>query len=128
MHYQVNVVSGVEVSAPKLDIVPLRCDGSSGAPELERHMAARLQAQFEIFKERQRKYGSGNIARHGPVGILIRLADKLARLERVLAVGRLDKAADFADETLADTCHDIGNYSQMVHLCASGHWPGWPHP
>jgi len=122
--YHVPTIPGVEVVAHRDPV--LRCDGSSGAPELERQMAARLVAQFEIFKERQRKYGSGNIARHGPVGILIRVADKVARLERTLAVGRPDKAADFADETLADTCHDLGNYSQMIHLCVSGHWPGWP--
>jgi hypothetical protein len=108
--------------------VTLCCDGSSGAPELERAMAARLVAQFEIFKQRQRKYGSGNIARRGPHGIVVRLEDKIERLARALDVSRPDKALDFQDETLSDSCHDAGNYSQMIHLCVAGHWPGWPHP
>jgi len=88
-------------------------------------MAMRFARCFEIFKERQRKYGSGNIARRGPAGILVRMDDKLARLERTLTTKRDDKAADFADETLADTCADLANYALMIHLCVAGQWPGW---
>jgi hypothetical protein len=124
--YHAPTVEGVEVEACR-DVV-LSCDGASGAPELEQQMAARFASCFAIWKQRQRKYGSDNIARRGPAGILVRMDDKLARLERTLTHQRDDKAADFADETLADTCADIANYALMIHVCESGHWPGWPHP
>jgi hypothetical protein len=102
----------------------LNVDGSSGAPELEARMAHLLNEAFKVWKERQKKYGTGNISRRGPSGILVRMDDKLARLERVI-----DKKAnpDTSDETLRDTCIDITNYILMLYLCETGHWPGWPH-
>lgn len=103
----------------------LACDGSSGAPELERVMAERLARAFAIWKDRQRKYGSGNIARRGPAGIMVRLDDKLARLDGVFFGGKAD---DLADEAVADTCLDVANYALMALVCHEGLWPGWPHP
>lgn len=106
----------------------LRVDGASGHPALEAEMARLYRAAFNIWKERQRKYGTGNIARRGSSGILVRLDDKLARLDRTLSVNKETQSADFADETLTDTCLDVANYILMLQLCEAGKWPGWPHP
>jgi hypothetical protein len=97
----------------------LTVDGSSGAPELELRMAQILSQAFEVVKERQRKYGSNNIARRGAKGVIVRLDDKLARLEQ-LANG---KGGNVTDETMLDTCIDIINYSGIAHICLSGKWP-----
>lgn len=107
--------------------MPLHCDGSSGNQELEERMAQLYATAFKIWKERQRKYGTGNISRRGPVGILVRLDDKLARLERTISGPAKTPAADFQDETLLDTCLDVSNYILMLYLCEAGKWPGWPH-
>lgn len=99
----------------------LVADGSSGNPDLERQMASRMVRAFEIFKERQRKYGCTNIAKRGPVGVLVRLDDKLARLDNAIMRG----APETADETVQDTCFDIANYSFILDICRAGMWPGW---
>jgi len=87
-------------------------------------MAERLAATFAIWKQRQLKYGAGNIARRGPAGIMVRIDDKLARLDRTFS--GLDTGAS-ADETVADTCMDVANYALMALVCHEGLWPGWPH-
>lgn len=112
------------VERPAAASVELKCDGSSGAPELERVMAERLAATFAIWKQRQAKYGSDNIARRGPAGIMVRMDDKLARLDRVFSG---QATGEQADETVADTCMDVANYALMALVCHEGLWPGWPH-
>lgn len=99
----------------------LVADASSGNLDLERQMASRMVRAFEIFKERQRKYGCTNIAKRGPVGVLVRLDDKLARLDNAVMRG----APETADETVQDTCFDIANYSFILDICRAGMWPGW---
>lgn len=105
----------------------LSVDGTSGSPQLEAEMATLLAAAFKVWKERQKKYGTGNISKRGPAGILVRMDDKLARLDRTLHTHREDKSLDFQDETLLDTCLDVTNYVLMLYLCEAGKWPGWPH-
>jgi len=100
----------------------LVCDGASGEPTLEQAMADHFVRCHDIFKARQRKYGSGNIARRGPVGVLVRMDDKLARLDQLVMQG---KGATESDESIADTCYDIVNYALILLTCEQGQWPGW---
>jgi len=102
----------------------LKCDGSSGAQKLEMDMAASLVKAFEIFKARQRKYGSTNIAKRGPYGVLVRLDDKLARLDQLFNQGL---GGSSTDESVEDTCIDIANYALIALIAHRGDWPGWPH-
>jgi hypothetical protein len=102
--------------------VELTCDGSSDAPELEREIARRFAMAFEIWKQRQRKYGPGNIARRGPVGVFVRMEDKLERIAGVILEGKAD---DQADETVRDTMLDVANYAVILLACYEGVWPGW---
>lgn len=70
----------------------------------------------EVMMDRQRKYGPGNIARHGVTGVLVRLDDKLSRLSHT--------SADFEDERLKDAWIDIANYAIIALLWLDGKWPG----
>lgn len=69
-----------------------------------------------MMDQRHKKYGTGNIAKHGPVGILVRLDDKFQRLE--------NGSANFDDETIEQTLDDIIGYSLIWKLWLRGQWPG----
>ena len=99
----------------------LLVDGSSGAINLERELADVMVERFQLWKERQRKYGSTNIAMFGAKGCVVRLADKLARLREALFH---DKGTDVDDESVEDSFMDAGNYADMGLLCLRGKWPG----
>ena len=98
----------------------LACDGSSGDARLEFHFADRLRRLFELFKQRQAKYGPTNIAKRGSAGILVRLDDKLARLDNAYA----GRAGDMADETEEDAWSDVAVYATIALVCRDGNWPG----
>lgn len=70
----------------------------------------------EMMTSRHRKYGAGNIARHGLAGIRVRLDDKLARLE----AGN----DDHPDESVYDTALDIVGYGLIYLMWLDGTWPG----
>jgi hypothetical protein len=53
-------------------------------------------------------YG-GSVFRHGHLGVLVRLGDKLARMEALLSAG--DSSA--CGETIADTIQDILGYAML---------------
>lgn len=96
-------------------------DGDSGDEQVERAFVKVLLQALRVFKERQRKYGRGNIARRGEVGVITRLEDKLARLAR-----QLETAGSFpagADESVEDTWVDVLNYGGIGLMCHQGTWP-----
>lgn len=68
------------------------------------------------MKERHAKYGPGNIAEHGMVGIKVRLGDKYARL----TAGGLD----YEDESLRDTFLDLIGYAVIGIMWLDKTWPG----
>ena len=59
-----------------------------------------------ILCDKQRDYGPNNIARFGQSGLLLRLHDKVARLENLIYNGK-----DAKNESLHDTYLDIVGYS-----------------
>jgi ASC-1-like (ASCH) protein len=71
---------------------------------------------LDIFADRHRKYGAGNIGRFGLLGIVVRLSDKL---ERLINSGDNDT---FDDETLEDTLIDIANYATIGVVVHRGEW------
>lgn len=64
---------------------------------------------------KQRDYGPNNIARFGSSGLLLRLHDKVARLENLLSHGH-----DARNESLNDTYLDIVGYSVIGHMLIEG--------
>ena len=61
-----------------------------------------------LMHERGGKYGPGNIAEWGDLGVAVRLSDKMARLKNMYGSGR---GADAKDESVEDTLMDIANYA-----------------
>ncbi len=51
-----------------------------------------------------------NFRRHGPFGILVRVSDKVARLETFVERGTFE----VQDESFEDTCIDLINYAVLL--------------
>lgn len=64
---------------------------------------------FELFKKKNEDYGDA-FATFGPVGVIVRLGDKINRLTSVTNNG-----VNLVDnESLRDTLIDLHNYSAMA--------------
>ena len=70
---------------------------------------------WETLCRKQRDYGPNNIARFGSSGILLRLHDKVARLENLL-----DHDKDAQYESVQDTYLDIVGYSVIGLMLLDG--------
>ena len=74
------------------------------------HQMQRVQAElFDLFVRKNTDYGD-SFAEHGPVGVLIRMGDKLKRLVAVTRNG----VTLVDDESVRDTLLDLANYAQMA--------------
>lgn len=73
---------------------------------------------LELWVERHKKYGRGNIGEFGEFGCLVRDADKTARLKQFY----LGNKTDFPDETVVDSWKDKVNYAIMGLMCHLDRW------
>lgn len=73
------------------------------------------QETWVTLCKKQRDYGPNNIARFGSSGILLRLHDKVARLENLL-----DNDRDAQNESVQDTYLDIVGYSVIGMMLLDG--------
>ena len=73
---------------------------------------------FILFIQKQLDYGSGNIARFGELGVMVRANDKIERLRTLLLENREAK-----NEPVEDTWRDLANYGVIGLLCHLGLWP-----
>lgn len=60
---------------------------------------------IEKLSQKNRQYGDGNLLKHGLVGILVRLDDKLARIENYLETGNI------GEESMDEVFFDIAGYA-----------------
>ena len=61
-----------------------------------------------LFKKKNQDYGDA-FATYGPIGVLVRMGDKISRLQSITRTG-----INFVDdESLRDTLLDLHNYSAM---------------
>lgn len=90
------------------------------ASHLEPWLTEALEEAKAIMHERGAKYGPGNIAEFGELGVLVRLSDKFARLK--------NQSKDFADESIIDTYMDIIGYALIGIAWKRGDWPGSEKP
>lgn len=74
-----------------------------------------LQDVVELIASKQADYGHGNILRFGIDGIIVRLSDKLARLENLTRTGKSAR-----NEALSDTWNDIVGYSIIAIMLLKG--------
>ena len=64
---------------------------------------------FDLFKKKNQDYGDA-FATYGPVGVIVRMGDKINRLTSVTKNG-----VNLVDnESLRDTLLDLHNYSAMA--------------
>jgi hypothetical protein len=73
------------------------------------------QTVVETVIRKQRDYGKENIRRFGYVGLVVRVHDKLARLEHLIAQGTRPE-----NESLGDTVLDLVGYSVLGVMLARG--------
>jgi len=79
-----------------------------------------LQDQaFLTFRAKMRDYGPGNIGKAGYPGVVIRLMDKVSRLNNLLT----SDGPSVVDESVQDTLLDISNYAIIGQLLLLGKWP-----
>lgn len=75
----------------------------------ERQLIKVQKEGLELFKKKNKDYGDA-FAKHGPVGVLIRIGDKISRLQSITKTGiNLIKT-----ESIRDTLLDLHNYSAMA--------------
>lgn len=75
----------------------------------EKQMRAVQDEAFELFKRKNRDYGDA-FADFGPVGVLVRMGDKIRRMTSISKSG----VTLVDDEGLRDTLIDLHNYSAMA--------------
>jgi len=64
---------------------------------------------IELFKEKNADYGDA-FAEYGPIGVLVRIGDKIKRLQTIKKNG----ITMVKDEKMQDTLLDLHNYSAMA--------------
>ena len=64
---------------------------------------------FDLFKRKNSDYGDA-FATYGPIGVIVRIGDKIQRL---MSVSK-NNVKCVADESLRDTLIDLHNYSAMA--------------
>lgn len=72
---------------------------------------------LEVLVRKQRDYGHHNIARFGRLGLLVRVHDKIARLENLLASG-----AEPNNESILDNVIDVVGYSTIGAMWERGNF------
>ena len=71
----------------------------------------KIQAEaFELFKKKNADYGDA-FAEYGPIGVIVRLGDKIQRLS---SVTKEAIHLEIKSETIRDTLMDLHNYAAMA--------------
>ena len=73
-------------------------------------ISVQIDAMLDLLCQRQAKYGHKNILKHLEIGILIRMSDKVSRLENME-----DERVDFEDDSVVDAWMDIVGYT-VIYL------------
>ena len=71
-------------------------------------MLAVQKEGLELFKQKNADYGD-SFANYGPVGVIVRMGDKIHRLSSVTKSG-----VHFVNESVRDTLIDLHNYAAMA--------------
>ena len=82
---------------------------SDNKPDRVSQMQSVQKEAFETFLRKNKDYGDA-FATYGPVGVIVRIGDKIARLTSVTSSG----VNLVEDETIRDTLMDLHNYAAMA--------------
>lgn len=89
-------------------------DVDDDVDEVDYNVESMLDIQkkgLELFKKKNKDYGDA-FKKDGPIGVLVRLGDKINRLKHITK----NKIQLVDNETLHDTLIDLHNYSAMAIL------------
>lgn len=75
---------------------------------IEQMEKIQLEAK-ELFRKKNQDYGD-SFANYGPIGVIVRMGDKIQRLQSISK----NKIALVADEKMRDTLIDLHNYAAMA--------------
>ena len=67
---------------------------------------------LELFTKKNKDYGDA-FAKYGTIGVLVRMGDKIARLQSITK----NQVTLVNDEKLRDTLIDLHNYTAMAIMC-----------
>ena len=67
---------------------------------------------LELFTKKNKDYGDA-FANYGTIGVLVRMGDKIARLQSITK----NQVTLVYDEKLRDTLIDLHNYTAMAIMC-----------
>ena len=84
-------------------------DTTTNPPDRVAQMQSVQKEAFETFLRKNKDYGDA-FATYGPVGVIVRIGDKIARLTSVSSSG----VNLVQDETIRDTLMDLHNYAAMA--------------
>lgn len=70
----------------------------------------------DLLVKKDQDYGADNIKRHGTLGVLVRMDDKLARLTNLLNADKVN------NEAIEDTWEDLAGYAIIGYLLTKGLW------
>jgi hypothetical protein len=73
----------------------------------------------ETVAKKQRDYGPNNVSKFGVSGLVVRIHDKIARLDNLLSSSRKGQNS-VKNETVFDTLLDIVGYSTVALLWVNG--------
>lgn len=76
-----------------------------------------IEEAFDLGKRKNRDYGSDNILLFGTAGIIVRVGDKLKRLNTLKS-----NKAEVADEKIVDTLMDVFNYAVYGYMLSNDIW------
>lgn len=82
--------------------------GASAYEYLKLHAPDVTNTIVDTLIERHHKYGPGNIAEFEEIGLIVRMADKVARIK--------NSGADYDDETFLDAYVDLVGYAAIAHM------------
>lgn len=69
-----------------------------------------------LFEKKNKDYGDA-FAEYGPIGVLVRIGDKIKRLQSI----QKNKITMVSDESIRDTLIDLHNYSAMAIMLMDEH-------
>lgn len=81
--------------------------------EREERFKEEMEKMAQLFMRKNRDYGDSafkTFEKYGPTSFLIRIEDKLNRLDRLI---NKDCSQNVADESIRDTIRDAANYAIM---------------
>lgn len=85
---------------------------------------------LQTLDRKQQDYGSQNLIKFGPFGVIVRMSDKLERLvnlfkkrEKLKDAGAPNAEAFALNEPVADSFLDGGNYNYIAYVMEIGLWP-----